>query len=202
MRRLIAFNNVSADGYFSAPDGNLNWVTHDPDIESMAAGPGQQDGNFTILFGRKTYEQFESFWPNVVSESPTSPDPHHAGRESPEMRAIAVKINDAQKVVFSKSRKDVTWKNSRLLREIDRQEIEKLKQQQGEDIMIFGSGSVASQLTKLRLIDEYQFVVNPILLGSGQLLIKDVPSLKLTLIDAKPHTSGNIFARYAPADNA
>ncbi|MGH7712455.1 MAG: dihydrofolate reductase family protein, partial [Gemmatimonadaceae bacterium] len=117
----------------------------------------------------------------------------------PQLRAIAVKINDATKIVFSKSRKDVTWKNSRVLREIDPRDIDKLKQQRGEDILIFGSGSVTSQLTKLGLIDEYQFVVNPILLGSGLLLIRDVPSLKLKLIEAKPHRSGNVLVRYAPA---
>jgi dihydrofolate reductase len=199
MRRLIAFNNVSVDGYFATPDGDLNWTTPDPDIQATAAGPVDPQSNFTILFGRKTYDQFESFWPNVVTDSATAPDPHHDVPESPEFRAIAEKINNATKIVFSKNRKDVTWKNSRLVRDIDPKEIKRLKEQPGEDMMIFGSGSVASQLTEHALIDEYQFVVNPIILGAGQLLIRDSSQLKLKLIEAKGLKSGNVMLRYEPA---
>ena len=200
MRRIVAYNNVSADGYFSAPDGNLNWVNHDPEIERAGADASKQHGPGTLLFGRRTYEQFESFWPHVLNDSPTAPDPHHPGRASPEMREFAVSINEATKIVWSKSRKDVTWKNSRLLREFDPREVERMKQESGTDMMIFGSGSIASQLTAHRLIDEYQFIVSPLLLGSGKSLIRDVAkSLKLDLIDASSYKSGNVMLRYAPA---
>jgi dihydrofolate reductase len=135
----------------------------------------------------------------VVTDSATAPDPHHDVPESPEFRAIAEKINNATKIVFSKNRKDVTWKNSRLVRDIDPKEIKRLKEQPGEDMMIFGSGSVASQLTEHALIDEYQFIVNPIILGAGQLLIRDSSRLKLKLIEAKGLKSGNVMLRYEPA---
>jgi dihydrofolate reductase len=199
MRRIIAFNNVSADGYFAAPDGNLNWTTQDPDIQQTAAGPVDPNANFTILFGRRTFEQFEAFWPTVVTDSPTAPDPHHAGAASPEMRGIAEKLNNAVKIVFSKSRKDATWKNSRFVRDIDPNEIRRLKEQAGEDIMIFGSGTVTSQLTRHRLIDEYQFIVNPILLGGGLSLLNDTTPLNVKLLEAKALKSGNVMLRFAAA---
>ncbi len=200
MRRIIAYNNVSADGYFSAPDGNLNWVIQDPAIQRSAAQASEGYGPGTMLFGRRTYEQFESFWPNALDDSPTAPDPHHPGHRSPELRAMAVVINDSSKIVFSKSRKDVTWKNSRLVREFDPREIERMKQEPGKDMMIFGSGSIASRLTEHGLIDESQYIVSPNLLGAGQSLIRDVPKrLKLDLVEATPYASGNVMLRYARA---
>jgi len=202
MRRIVTFNHVSADGYFSGPDGNLNWVVQDPALDrSVAAAIERSDsdaGGDTILFGRRTYEQFESFWPRALDDSPTSPDPHHAGRRSPEIRAMAVMLNEATKLVFSRTRKDLSWRNSRLLHEFDPHEIEALKRQPGKDIMIFGSGSIVSQLTQHCLIDEYRFVVGPILLGSGRQLISGVPtSRRLDLVEAKPYPSGTVMLRYA-----
>jgi dihydrofolate reductase len=199
MRRIIMFNHVSADGYFSAPDGSLNWVVQDPEIGKTAAEASESEGTGTILFGRRTYEQFESFWPNALDDSSTSANPH-SGRGSPELRAMAVYINDATKIVFSKSRKDVTWKNSKLLRELDPQAIEALKREPGKDIMIFGSGSIVAQLSQHKLIDEYQFIVSPLLLGNGQSMIRDMPdSVRLKLRDATSYDSGNVMLRYAPA---
>ena len=115
-RKIVAFDRVSADGYFSAPDGNLNWAVPDQELDKAAVDQSP-DGN-TILFGRRTYDMFEKFWPSALDDSPTSPDPHAAGRRTPEMRAMAVWINNAQKLVFSKTRKDVTWKNSRLFHDL------------------------------------------------------------------------------------
>ena len=193
------FNHVSADGYFSGPDGSLNWVVQDPEIGKTAAAASESEGTGTILFGRRTYEQFESFWPNALDDSPTSPNPH-SGPPSPELRAMAVYINDATKIVFSKSRKDVTWKNSKLLRELDPRAIEALKREPGKDIMIFGSGSIVAQLSQHKLIDEYQFIVSPLLLGKGQSMIRDMPeSVRLKLRDATSYDSGNVMLRYAPA---
>jgi len=198
MRRIVMFNNVSADGYFSASDGNVDWVIQDPEIGKTAVEASAGTG--AMLFGRRTYEQFESFWPKALDDSGTSPDPHGHGQRSPEMRAIAVYINDATKIVFSKSRKDVTWKNSRLLREFDPRVIEALKREPGKDIMIFGSGSIVSQLSQHRLIDEYQFVVSPLLLGQGQSMIRDMPqSVRLDLLGTTSYKSGNVMLRYSPA---
>ena len=106
-------------------------------------------------------------------------------------------INETTKLVFSRSRKDVTWSNSRLLHELDPREIEAMKRQPGKDMMIFGSGSIVSQLTQHGLIDEYHFVVSPILLGSGRPLLGDVSKrLRLDLLEAKKYQSGNVMLRY------
>ena len=196
MRRIMTFNHVTADGYFAAPDGNLGWVVQDAEI-AKTAGEGMP-GTDTILFGRRTYELFEAFWPHAVDDSPTSPDPHDAGRRSPEIRAMAIWLNEATKLVFSRTLKEVTWKNSRLLHEFDPREIEAMKRQPGKDMIVFGSGSIVSELTQHGLIDEYQFVVSPILLGSGRPLLSGVSkSLRLDLLEAKEYQSGNVMLRYA-----
>ncbi len=198
MRRIVMFNRVTADGYFAGPDGNLDWVVPDQDLDRSAAEAIERSGTDTILFGRRTYELFEAFWPHALDDSPTSPDPHDAGRLSPEMRAMAIMLNETPKLVFSRTLKEVTWKNSRLLHTLDPREIEVMKRQPGKDMIIFGSGSIVSQLTQHGLIDEYQFVVNPILLGNGRPLLSGVStSLKLELQEAKKYSSGNIMLRYA-----
>ena len=200
-RRIVTFTHVSVDGYFSTPDGGLSWVIQDAELDRSIAATieraAAESGDDTILFGRRTYEQFEAFWPHALSDSPTSPDPHHAGRSSPEMRAMAVMLNEATKLVFSRTRKAVTWQRSRLLHDIDPSEIAAMKREPGKDIMIFGSGTIVSQLTRHGLIDEYQFIVSPQLLGSGRQLIGGVPtSLKLNLVEATAFPSGNVRLRY------
>jgi dihydrofolate reductase len=195
MRKIIMFNRVSADGYFSGPGGDLDWVV--PEEELDKGGAASVSGADTMLFGRRTYDMFESFWPHAVDDSPTSPAPHGGERRSQEMRAMGVWINEATKLVFSKTRKKVTWNNSRLVAEIDPREIEALKQQPGKDIMIFGSGSVVSQLTTHGLIDEYQLIVGPILLGAGKSLLTGMANrVKLELAEARTYKAGNVMLRY------
>ena len=97
-RKIVAFDRISADGYFSAADGALDWAVPDADLDKGAAGKlGDSD---TMLFGRRTYDMFESFWPHVMKDPATAPDPHDPGRHTPEMRALAVWINAAKKIVF------------------------------------------------------------------------------------------------------
>ena len=197
MRRIVAFNNISADGYFAAPDGRLDWVVPDPEMDRDAAQAISRGGADLILFGRKTYQMFASFWPHVLDESGTSPDPHTPGRASPELRAMAVMLNETPKIVFSRTLKEASWQNSRIVRELDPGEIAKMKRERGEGIMIFGSGSIASLLTRHRLIDEYQFAVSPILLGGGRTLLAGAPvNLKLDLQEEKRFPSGKILLRY------
>ncbi len=198
LRRIIMFNRVTADGYFAATDGNLNWVVPDDTLDS--AGVEAIPSVDTILFGRRTYEMFERFWPRALDDSSTAADPHAAGRRSPAMRAMAIWINEATKLVFSRTLKDVTWKNSRLVHELDPREIEAMKRQPGRNMIVFGSGSLVSQLTQHGLIDEYQFVVSPILLGSGRPLFSGgSKSSALDLIEVNKYQSGNVMLRYARA---
>ncbi len=196
MRRIVMFNRMTADGYFAGPDGNLDWVVPDEELD-RAAVEGMPCID-TILFGRRTYELFAGFWPHAVEDSATAPDPHGAGRRSREIRAMAIWLNETTKLVFSRTLKDVTWRNSRLLHELDPREIEAMKRQPGKDMIVFGSGSIVSQLTQHGLIDEYQFVVSPILLGSGRPLVSGLStSLRLDLVEVKNYQSGNVMLRYA-----
>jgi dihydrofolate reductase len=197
-RRIVMFNWVTADGYFAGPDGNLEWVVPD-DEQAKAAAEGIPDFD-TALFGRRTYELFEGFWRHAVDDSPTAPDPHRSGQRSREHRAIAIWLNEMTKLVFSRTLKDVTWRNSRVLHELDPRQIETMKSQPGKDMIVFGSGSIVSQLTQHGLIDEYQFVVCPILLGSGRPLLTGVPThSRLDLLEAKQYQSGDVMLRYARA---
>jgi dihydrofolate reductase len=195
-RRIVMFNRVTADGYFAGPEGNLDWVVPDDEIDK--AGAGAISRFDTVLFGRRTYQQFESFWPHALDDSATAADPHSARRRSPELRAMATMLNEATKLVFSRTLKSVTWKNSRLIHELEPDEIEAMKKQPGKDMIVFGSGSIVSTLTQHGLIDEYQFVVTPVLLGGGRSLIIGVPKAsRLDLQEAKPYRSGNVMLRYA-----
>lgn len=187
MRRIVVFDRVSADGFFSSLDGRLDWVV--PDEELDRAGAEAMPNADTILFGRRTYDMFESFWPHATDDA------------DPVRRAMARWINDATKLVFSRSRKDVSWQNSRLLHALDPRAIEALKKERGKDMMLFGSGSIVSQLTQHGLIDEYQLVVNPILLGSGRTLLAGVSkTTRLELAQARPSSAGNVLLRYVRRD--
>jgi len=197
-RRIVTFNWVTADGYFAGSDGNLRWVV--PDDEQAKAAVDDIPRFDTLLFGRVTYELFDGFWRHTVEDSTTAADPHRPGQRSREHRAIAIWLNEANKVVFSRTLKNATWRNSRLLHELNPDEIATMKQQSGKDMMVFGSGSIASQLTQHGLIDEYQFVVCPVLLGSGRPLLSGVTkTLKLDLLEVKKYPSGDVLLRYARA---
>ena len=195
-RRILAFNRVTADGYFSDLDGRLSWVVPEPDVDRAAAGGSDAD---TILFGRKTYEMFESFWPRALADPEAMPDPHAGGEPSPEQRSFAVMLDRMTKLVFSRSRTEVSWNNSRILGELDVREIEALKRQPGGTILIFGSSSIASQLTAHGLIDEYLFVVSPTFLGRGRSLINVPGPVSLRLLDLKQFPSGTLMVRYGTA---
>jgi dihydrofolate reductase len=196
MRQLMMFNRVSADGYFATDDGQLDWAVPDDAIDQ--AGAARLHEVDTMLFGRRTYDAFESFWPTAVKASPTAEDPHSAGRHSSALRAMGEWINATQKLVFSKTRTAVSWQNSQLFPELDPRQIQALKAGPGRGMIVFGSGSLVSQLTEHGLIDEYQFVVGPLFLGGGKSLISGLSQrVKLELVEAKPYPSGNVVLRYA-----
>jgi dihydrofolate reductase len=197
MRRIVAFDKVSADGYFTTGDGNMDWAVPEPELDQSIAQNMGRPG--ALLFGRKTYEMFESFWPHVLDGSDTAPNPHVEGQRSPEMKAFAVWINEAEKLVFSRTRKDFPWKNTRHLRELTPNSVDSLKAEEGADLLVFGSGQVVSQLSEHGLVDEYWFVVSPLLLGSGRPLVSGLAkSRRLDLLEARSYPEGNVSVRYAP----
>jgi dihydrofolate reductase len=193
-RRIVTFNWMTANGDFAAADGNLDWVV--PDADQAKAAVDNIPLFDTVLFGRRTYELFEKFW-SRADDSSTAPDPHHPGQRTLEHHAIAKWLNETTKLVFSSSLKNATWKKSRIVHEVDPRKIEKMKREAGKDMTIFGSGSIVSQLTEHGLIDEYQFVLCPVFLGSGRPLLTGVSkNSKLELVEAKPYLSGDVLLRY------
>lgn len=187
MRRIVMFNLVTADGYFAGKDGSLEFFVPDQEFDKSAAQNTQ--GFDTVLLGRVTYQLFEAYWPHAGDDPKTSP----------EDRTIAKFLNESTKVVFSKTLKSLKWKNSKLVQAFDPNEIEAMKRQKGRDIIVFGSGSIVRQLTDAALIDEYQFLINPVLLGSGRPLLESTKAAKLELVESRTYPSGNVFLRYARA---
>lgn len=190
MRKLFMFNMVSLDGFFAGEDGNIDWHVADDEFNHFAV---EFNTNIykvdTILFGRTTYQIFENFWPKALKAAETSP----------EDRIIAQIIEDAEKHVFSKSLDKAEWANSVLHHELAPEFIKDLKARDGSDIVIWGSGTICSALTKLGLIDEYVFMFNPVILGRGKSLFKDIAeTITLERTDIQQFKSGNLLVTYKP----
>ena len=180
-------NRISIDGFFAGPNGESHeWFVADPKVDKASRKMvGEAD---TVLFGRTTYQIFENHWPKVAA------DPKAARAE----RAVGNELNKMTKVVFSNTLKEVTWENSKLIKGDLVKEVRKLKQKDGSGMLIFGSGTIIQQLTAERLIDEYLFVLTPVILGAGKQLFKDVNKLNLELREEKSFKSGNVLLHMRP----
>jgi dihydrofolate reductase len=184
MRKLLVFNLVTMDGYFSGMDGDISWA-HSRDAEFNEFVQGNARAGGELVFGRITYELMASYWPTP-----------HAMANDP---VVAEGMNTLPKVVFSRTLDKVSWNNARLVKGDMAAEIRKMKQEPGKDMVIMGSGSLVAQLTEQKLIDEYQVVVYPVVLGKGRTMfdgIKEKLSLKLT--STRTFGNGNVFLRYQP----
>jgi dihydrofolate reductase len=178
---------VTVDGFFAGPNGEINW--HNYDDEMSAHSTAQMKTLGTLIFGRTTYELMASYWPTP------------AGIDSEPV--VAGIMNNIPKIVFSKIMKDVkdgpVWKNVQVFHEINLEEINKLKKQEGKDIAIFGSGTVVQQFANLGLIDEYRLIVNPLIMGAGMSLFRGIEHrLNLKLINSKVFKNGNVLLCYEP----
>jgi dihydrofolate reductase len=196
MRRIIVFDHVTVDGYFAAEDGNLDWVVSDEELtQSNLQNMAEAD---TILFGRRTYEMFESFWPKAISDHRGAEDPHAKGRRSEATQKVGEWINNATKIVFSRTREAVIWQGSRVIREFSVAEIEALKYTAGKNMLLLGSGELTRLIARGGLIDEYRFGVVPVILGKGRKLLLDGPCL-LSLVESSRFPSGTVLLRYSAA---
>jgi len=198
MRRIIAFDHVSADGYFAADDGKLDWVL--PDEELTRSNLQSMSDADTILFGRRTYEMFEAFWPIAIQDDRGAEDPHAKGHRSQGIRKVGEWINNATKIVFSRTRKAVTWQGSLLVREFSVAEVEALKHAAGKNMLLLGSGQLTRLMARGGLIDEYRFAVVPVILGKGRKLLDDVDGpRRLSLVESPRFPSGTVLLRYSAA---
>jgi dihydrofolate reductase len=188
MRKVILSNLVTLDGFFAGPNGELDW--HIVDEEFNGYAKDLLSNVDALLFGRVTYQLMTDYWPAAA----TNPSTSKSDLE------IADKMNNLPKIVFSKTLQKGEWKNTRLVKENIAEEISKMKQQPGKDMVIFGSGSIVSTFMQHGLIDEYRIIVNPIVLGNGNPLFKGINGKQnLKLLNTKVFDSGIVILFYEPA---
>ena len=186
MGKLIVFNHVSLDGYFVDANGSMMWAkmdNNDPEYNAFVAG--NASGNGMLLFGRVTYELMIKYWPTPMAKQH---DP-----------VVAEGMNNMPKFVFSRTMDHSSWNNTTMLKGDLASEVRKLKQARESGIAILGSGTIISQLAPTGLIDEYQVVVNPVILGKGRTMfdgLKEPLNLKLT--NTRHFKSGKVYVCYQP----
>ena len=184
MKKVIAGINMTLDGFCDHTAMIADDEIHEHYNDLLKSGD-------TLLYGRKTFQLMESYWPSVVKD-PTGNKP---------MDEFAVLIDNISKIVFSRTLKDVDWKNSKLKREVTREEILELKQSGNNDSkhILVGSPSLIVALTQLDVIDEYQLGIQPTILGSGLPLFKNIKErVNLKLLKTKTFGCGAVIHYYEP----
>jgi len=183
MRKLFLFNFITLDGFFEGPGHDISW--HNVDAEFNEFAVQQLDEIGTLLFGRVTYELMAGYWPTPTG---IEDDP-----------VVARMMNTMEKVVFSRSLTKAEWSNTRLVKENAGKEVERLKQQTGKDIGIFGSANLAAEFIRLGLVDEFRLMVNPVVLGKGvPLFNQPINELLLQNERVKLFRSGNVLLCFRP----
>jgi len=190
MRKLIFFMHTSLDGFVAGPKGEMNWIKVDDELFDFVGT--MTDQSDTALYGRVTYQMMENYWP-------TAGDQPNASKHDIEHSTW---YNKVPKVVLSRTLNESDLKNTKVFNDHLAENINQLKQQEGKNIIIFGSPSASNSILKVGLVDEFWIFVNPILLGQGMPLFKDITqSIHLRLIESKTFNNGVIALHYAAEEN-
>lgn len=185
MGKIVVFNNVSLDGYFTDAKGDMSFAHRGPDAEWDAFVSSNARGGGILLFGRVTYDLMASFWPTQVAAET--------------MPVVAERMNNLSKVVFSRTLEKALWNNTKLVKTDMIGEARKMKKESREDMAIMGSGSIVSQLAHHALIDEYQIVVIPVVLGKGRTMFEGITKkVPLKLAKTRTFGNGNVLLCYEP----
>jgi dihydrofolate reductase len=185
MPRLNMFNSISLDGYFTDANNDMRWAhagADDPELREFTAANAK--GASALVFGRITYEMMASFWPTP-----------QAAQAMPD---VATGMNRARKYVFSRSLQKADWANTTVLHGDPVAEIARLKREGDLPLTVLGSGSIVKQLTAAGLIDDYQLMVCPVILGGGRTLFAGTtgrPMLKLA--NSRAFKNGRVFLHYS-----
>jgi dihydrofolate reductase len=185
MRNLIFFMHTSLDGFVAGPKGEMNWIKVDEEMFDFVAT--MTDTADTALYGRVTYEMMQSYWPKA-GEQP------NASKHDKEHSAW---YNKVSKVVLSRTISEKGLDNTTVISGQLADNINKIKKQDGKNILIFGSPGASRSLLNEGLIDEFWLFVNPIILGQGMPLFKEITgTTKLKLVESKTFTCGVIALHY------
>lgn len=181
MRKLNSYTFLSLNGYYKDLNEDTSWHQHGE--EEAKFSETSLEAENTLLFGRTTYEMMNSFWPSPM-----------AAEMFPK---VAQGMNNAKKIVFSNTLKEAEWENTSIVSGNIIEQITKLKQTEGSDMTILGSGSIIAQFSDAGLIDTYQIMIDPVALPSGQTFFNGIKTtLNLKLIDSKVFSSGVILLTY------
>jgi dihydrofolate reductase len=183
MRKLSTFTFITINGYFKGPNEDISWHKHGGEESEYSAESLKSEN--VLLFGRVTYEMMASFWPTPMGRQTDS--------------ATAEGMNKAEKIVFSKTLQKAEWNNTRIVKKNIVKEVIKLKNTLEKDMTILGSGSIVTQFAEHGLIDEYQIMVDPVVIGKGTSIFDNIKHvLNLKLVNAMAFKSGIVLLRYQP----
>jgi len=175
---------TSLDGYMAGPDGDISWHVVGEEFNEFAIR--QLQSVDTLLFGRVTYDLMASYWPTPAA---LTDDP-----------VVTEIMNTTPKIVFSRTLEKADWQNTRLVKGDAADEVAKLKEQLGKDMIVFGSSDLSAALLNRGLLDEIRVMVNPVLLGGGKSVFGGIDAaIKLTLLDTRRFSSGTVLHSYKPA---
>lgn len=181
MGKLIAYNFTTLNGYFKGPDNDISWHRHGDEENGFASDSLGEKA--TLLFGRITYEMMAGFWPTPMAIE--------------NMPEVAKGMNEAEKIVFSTTLEGAGWENTTVINGDLIEAVRKLKAIPGKVMTILGSGSIIAQLAEARLIDEYQFMIDPVAIGEGTPSFQGLTrKLDLKLIDSRVFKSGVVLLNY------
>lgn len=180
MKKIFVSNWITLDGFFAGPNGETDWFSFDEELEQYNLSKLNQSAD--IIMGRTTFKMMESFWPSEAGM-----------KENP----VVVKyMTDSAKHVFSKTVRSSAWENSFFYPEITADLVESIRNKAGKDIVILGSGDVSMQLHRLGLIDQYNIMLDPQLLGKGKPFFQGVDQTSLRLVQTKTFKCGVSYLEY------
>jgi len=185
MRKLVFFMHASLDGFVAGLNGEMNWIHFDELMfDFVATMTANADA---ALYGRVTYEMMQSYWP-TAGEKPNA---------SKHDKEHSTWYNNVSKIVLSKTLKEVELNNTVVIGDNLVNKINEIKSQEGKNILIFGSPRASHSLLSESLVDEFWVFVNPVLLGEGIPLFKNITEITpLKLIESKTFSCGVIALHY------
>jgi dihydrofolate reductase len=185
MRKLVLFMHCSLDGFVAGPKGEMDWIKID---ENMFDIVGKcTDESDAALYGRVTFQMMDQYWPDAGKK----PDASRHDKQHSDW------YNKVKKVILSKTLKPTGSSKNIIIGQNVAEEVNKIKSQEGRDILIFGSPTASHYLMSEKLIDDFWLLINPILLGQGIPLFKDIKEVtRLKLLTCTVLSSGVVCAHY------